>query len=113
MTNPPSDDKVNLKRRPIVIHIRGWYPISMMVLVMLLVSTANVFYTLHVDDKRAEADARRDRALVRAEREADQRWCKLLIPLDDSYQTDPRVQQSELGKRVAAAIHDIRAETGC
>lgn len=110
------DSRVDLKRqprRPIVIHLKGWYPLVMMGLVMILVTVGNVFYTIHVDAKRQKSEERARAAVVAAEREADRRWCKLLIPLDDSYQSNPNVQASELGRRVAAAIHDIREETGC
>lgn len=111
---PPVDGKVDLKRRqPIVIHIKGWYPIVIMGVVMALVTFGNVLYTIHVDHKREQSEARARAEVVRAERELDRRWCQLLIPLDDSYQTNPNVQASELGRRVAAAVHDIRAETGC
>jgi hypothetical protein len=106
-------DKVSLKRRPIEITIKGWYPIAVIIIVLMLLTGGNIAYTIHLDNKRRDTEARARAAVVAAERKADQRWCKLLIPLDDSYQANPNVQASELGRRVAAAIHEIRLETGC
>lgn len=108
-------ERVSLKRPPkhVQITIQGWYPIVVIGLVLVLLTLGNVTYTLHLDRKRQTSEARAREAVVAAERKADQRWCKLLVPLDDSYKSNPNVQASELGRRVAAAIHDIRIETGC
>jgi hypothetical protein len=47
----------------------------------------------------------------RTERENDRRWCQLLTTLDDAYRAAP--PQSETGRRLAADIHQLRAELGC
>lgn len=108
-----SEEKVSLKRRPIEIHIKGWYPVTVIIVVLVLLTAANIFYTIHLSNVRRVEDQKARAAVVAAERKADQRWCKLLVPLDDSYQTNPAIQSTELGRRVAAAIHDIREETDC
>jgi hypothetical protein len=47
----------------------------------------------------------------KAERANDQRWCKLLTTLDEAYRATP--PQSPTGQRLAADIHNLRAELGC
>lgn len=78
-----------------------WMVLATVVLSMLAVGMAGVVYTGHVDSRRAAA-----------ERESDRRWCDLLVTLDDAYRsgTPPT---TEIGKRVAVAIHDLRAQLGC
>lgn len=42
----------------------------------------------------------------------DRQWCGLLVTLDGAYSAGP-VPQTEVGKRVAAAVHDRRVNAGC
>jgi hypothetical protein len=106
-------EKVSLKRRPIEIHLKGWYPIAVIIVVLMLLTGGNIAYTIHLDNKRRDTETRARAAVVAAERKADQRWCKLLVPLDESYKNNPNVQASALGRAVAEAIHQIMIETGC
>ncbi len=77
-----------------------WYLLLAIVGSMLLLSLAGVWYTnwsVSQQDK--------------SERANDQRWCKLLTTLDEAYQATP--PQTPTGQRVAADIHNLRAELGC
>jgi hypothetical protein len=72
-----------------------------MVLVsMLLVSLAGVTYTRYVDEKREQA-----------EREADRRWCTLLVLLDGNNRRNPPA--TETGREYARIIHGLRMSLGC
>lgn len=110
MTEP---EKVSLKRKQIEITIKGWYPISIIIIVLMLLTGGNIAYTIHLNSKQRASEEKARAVAAAREREIDQRWCKLLIPLDEAYQSDPRVQSSDLGRKVAAAIHQIRLETDC
>lgn len=48
-------------------------------------------------------------------RENNRQWCELLTPLDSAYtSTDPGTQpQTELGRRVARAIHRLHDNFNC
>lgn len=106
-------EKVSLKRGPIIIQIKGWYQIFIIGFVLVGLTVGNLFYTIHLNNKQHDTETRARAAIVAAERKADQRWCKLLVPLDDSYQSNPNIQATDIGRRVAAAIHEIRRETDC
>lgn len=101
------------RRRPLLIQIKGWYPIMVLAVILTLLTAGNIAYTIHLNNDSKDGEARARESLVAAERKADQRWCKLLVPLDDSYQKNPNVQATDIGRKVAAAIHEIRIETGC
>jgi hypothetical protein len=107
------EEKVSLERKPRVIRIQGWYQIAVIGFVMALLGAGNLAWTYRVDQDRQESERKAREAVIAAEREADRRWCELLVPLDDSYQSNPNVQSTELGRRVAAAIHNIRVAVGC
>lgn len=77
-----------------------WYKVAMIVVATVLLLIFNVGYTTWVDSKRAQT-----------ERESDQRWCQLLTTLDEAYSTTPPT--SELGRKVAVAIHDLRTTLDC
>lgn len=85
-----------MPRRPAPV----WYVLVTVTASMLLVSVAGIWYTNHVDTKRE-----------RAERESDRRWCVLLTDLDGAYGS--ATPQTELGRRIAAAIHELRGGFGC
>lgn len=52
-------------------------------------------------------------ALTRHERaESDRRWCSLLSELDAAYQTPPG-PTTEVGRKVAEEIHQLRVGLGC
>jgi hypothetical protein len=109
-------EKVPLKkapRGPVVIEIKGWYPIVMLGFVLLLVTFGNVIYTNHVDGERRQAEREALAAVQQAEREADRRWCTLMGLLDSAYSNPSTPPTTELGRAVAKAVHDIRVDLGC
>lgn len=91
---------------------RAWYPFLIIFLVMAL-SMVGVFgWISRVDHRREDAEREARAALIVAEREADQRWCTLLVELDDAYKAGPP-PTGETGKRIAEAIHGLRLGLGC
>jgi hypothetical protein len=77
-----------------------WMILVSIFLSVVALAVAGVLYTGHVDGKREAA-----------EREADQRWCELLITLDEAYSS--AVPATELGRRVADAVHNLRVGLDC
>lgn len=77
-----------------------WYGLLAVLVSLLMLGGAGWWYTTY-------AIAQQERA----ERESDRRWCQLLGTLDDAYRAAP--PQSETGKRLAADVHNLRAELGC
>lgn len=45
------------------------------------------------------------------QRQADHRWCELIVTLDEAWRAAP--PQSELGERIAAAMHKLREDIDC
>jgi len=78
----------------------AWYTLAVSVLLLIVLGVGGVLYT---NRTVSEQD--------KAERANDQRWCKLLTTLDEAYRATP--PQSPTGQRVAADIHNLRAELGC
>lgn len=71
--------------------LRAWWALMMVLIAAVLISSAGVVYT------------------NRVQREADKRWCALLITLDD-----PQVPPTtERGRRVQIQIHQLRHRLGC
>lgn len=95
---------MSLTRRPIEINIKGWYPIVVVVAVMVLITAGNIWWTYQVDHKRAEAEER-------ARRESDARWCNLMVTLDDAYSSV--TPATEVGRKVAKSIKDLRTDLRC
>lgn len=60
---------------------------------IIAVVVASILYTQSVD------------------RQSNQKWCEVLVPLDDAYSTSPPT--TELGQKVARAMHDLRINFGC
>lgn len=86
------------------------------VLVAVVLSTmglggAGIVYTNWAVGEQRKAERRAEAELLRAEREADRRWCELLITLDDAYGATP--PQSSTGQRLAADVHNLRVDLGC
>lgn len=77
-----------------------WLVLATVFFSVALLTVAGVLYTGYVDGKREAA-----------EREADRRWCDLLVTLDDAYGTG--TPTTDIGKRVAAAVHTLRVELDC
>ena len=88
-----------------------WIVLVTVVLSMLAVGLGAFAYTGYVDGQREKAERRARAELAAQEREADQRWCALLTTLDDAYSTIPPT--SELGRKVANAIHALRTDLNC
>lgn len=85
--------------------IRAWYAIAVSFIACLVIALAGVFYTNHV---QAQAQRRAD-----AERaDSDRRWCALLVELDHAYNQPPG-PSSEVGRKVASEIHQLRVGFGC
>lgn len=120
--SPPSgagqapDAKVKLgktPRAPIVVHVHGWYPMLVMAVVLVVITAFSIIYTNNVDDRREKAEREARNAVIQAERKADQRWCSLMVLLDNAYADPNTPPTTELGKKVAAAIHEIRLSLNC
>lgn len=72
----------------------------MVLVAMLTVTLAGVGYTRYVDGKRDLY-----------EREADRRWCTLLVLLDVNNQARPPA--TDTGREYARIIHGLRVSLGC
>lgn len=77
-----------------------WIVLVSIVLSVMGLAVAGVLYTSYVDGQREKA-----------EREADQRWCELLNTLDQAYGS--AVPATDLGRRVADAVHNLRVGLDC
>ena len=77
-----------------------WQRFVAVVVSVLILLAGNVGYTTYVDGQRD-----------RAERESDRRWCALLKELDQAYEETP--PQSEVGRNVAASVHELRVSLKC
>lgn len=78
-----------------------WMTLVSIVLSVMGLALAGVLYTGYVDGHREAA-----------ERESDRRWCDLLVTLDDAYTSGPQ-PTTDVGKRVASAVHVLRVQLGC
>jgi hypothetical protein len=85
--------------------IRAWYAIAVSFIACLVIALAGVVYTNYV-----QSQARHRTEAERAE--SDRRWCSLLVELDNAYRTSPG-PTTEVGKKVAAEIHQLRVSFGC
>lgn len=73
-------------RRPVPV----WYALLALLVSLLLVSGAGIWYTHH------------------AQREADRRWCELLTALSSGPPSE-----TERGRVIAAAVAQLRQDFGC
>ena len=86
-------------------YARFWYAIAVAFVAAAVVSVAGVAYTNYVQKQAGQRST--------AERvDSDRRWCALLVDLDAAYQTAPG-PTTELGRKVAAEIHNLRVSFGC
>jgi hypothetical protein len=85
--------------------IRAWYAIAVSFVACAVIALAGVVYTNYV-----QSQARHRTEAERAE--SDRRWCALLTELDNAYATSPG-PTTEVGKKVAAEIHQLRVGLGC
>lgn len=77
-----------------------WYFLATVVVSVLLVAGAGIWYTNYAIKQQE-----------RTEREQDRRWCALLTQIDNSYQRTPPT--TETGKVFAQTLHQLRVELGC
>lgn len=77
-----------------------WYSLIMVLVSMLVVTLAGVTYTRYVDQQREQA-----------EREADRRWCTLLVLLDENNKARPPATAT--GREYTRIIHGLRVSLGC
>lgn len=85
--------------------VRLWYALLVSFLACVVVAGSSVGYAGWVN---AESQKRAAAARV----ESDRRWCSLLTALDETYQGPPS-PTTELGRKVAAEIHELRVAFGC
>jgi hypothetical protein len=78
-----------------------WYALLAVMVSMLIVSAAGIWYTNHVQ-RGAELRAAQDR------READRRWCELLTILAGG-----PAATTERGRAIADAMARLRDGLGC
>lgn len=81
------------------------YAVIVAVVAFLAIAFAGVAYTNHVQSQ-AEHRAQAERA------ESDRRWCALLTELDNAYKGPP-APTTEVGRKVAAEVHQLRESFRC
>lgn len=77
-----------------------WYALLMVVLSMIVLTGLSVGWTSYVDGQREQS-----------EREADRRWCVLLVIVDDAYSDAPPT--TETGRRLAEAYRQMLKAFDC
>lgn len=85
--------------------VRFGYAVVVAFFACLAIALSGVLYTNHVQhvaDRRSTAE--------RAD--SDRRWCALLTELDNAYKGPP-APTTELGRKVAAEIHQLRESFRC
>lgn len=86
-------------------YVRTWYAIALAFVACLVVAGSAVAYA-GVVQRQAERRTEAERA------ESDRRWCSLLTELDNAYRIPPG-PTTEVGRKVAAEIHELRISFGC
>lgn len=76
-----------MRRQPIA------YSIAAIFLTLAVSIPSGLWYTNHV------------------QKESDQRWCELLVTMDDAYQAGSPT--TEIGRKIAALMHKLRVDFGC
>jgi len=82
------------------LSVPAWWTLAVSVALLIVLGVGGVLYTNRTVSQQDKL-----------ERANDQRWCKLLTTLDEAYRATP--PQSPTGQRLAADIHNLRAELGC
>jgi hypothetical protein len=82
-----------------------WYALIALVVSNALIVALGVAYTR---GQVREAEAR----IHTEERRSDLRWCRLLVPLDNSYR-DSYDKLTVTGRQIADVIHNMRGQFGC
>lgn len=81
--------------------IPRWYALMSM-FIGVAVSLGITLWYITVVDRQSDRDNEAN----------DRKWCTLLVELDDAYSAGPR-PTTEVGRRVADAIHQLRIDLGC
>ena len=102
--------KVNLAKPParVVVQVHGWYPIVMLVLVFVLISGLNIWYTTHVNNERHKADVK---AAETARAASRIQTCQLVVAFDELYKETPPT--SPAGIKVAELWAGYRRQLNC
>lgn len=79
-----------------------WYVLVTVMVSMLLVSGAGIWYTNHVDAKREHA-----------ERESDRNWCSIVGTMNQAFNDPANPPQTEIGRQLAADFAKLYAELDC
>lgn len=86
-------------------YVRFWYAIAVAFVACLLSAGGAIVYA-GVVQRQAEQRTEAERA------ESDRRWCALLTELDNAYHIKPG-PTTDVGRKVAAEIHELRISFGC
>lgn len=81
----------NNNRTPIPKSI--WYSVIASYVSGILITISMFVYTNYIDDQ------------------SNRRWCTIVVTLDDTYKQTPPL--TEVGKKIAESIHDLRIEFDC
>jgi hypothetical protein len=85
--------------------VRFGYAVVVAFFAVVAIAFAGVVYTNHVQSQ-AQHRAEAERA------ESDRRWCALLSELDNAYKGPP-APTTEVGRKVAAEVHQLRESFRC
>lgn len=77
-----------------------WYPVVVLFIVVITATALNFAYTNQVNNRT-----------IKEGRENDQKWCEMLVTLDDAYSSTP--PGSALGRKLAEDIHRLRVDLEC
>lgn len=81
-----------------------WYSIATSFTAVLVLAVGGVLYTKNVQD---ENDARYNRLVQQSE----QKWCAIIVTLDDSYKVTP--PSTPVGRKLATEMSRLRREFHC
>lgn len=71
--------------------LRAWWALAMIVVMSIVTAGVCIFYTAH------------------QQRTSDQRWCQLMVSLDDPQIPPP----NERARVIEQELHDLRHKFGC
>ena len=101
--------KPNAEVRALKAHMRALWYLNILLGSLLICSIAFTIGYTNAVDRRSRHDT------AAADRLSDRQWCDLLRTLDTAYNNPQPNQQptTELGRRIAQAIHDLRNRFSC
>lgn len=74
---------------------RFWYSVIVVVVVQLALSISVAVYANYVAA------------------EANRKWCGLVSTMDDAYSQSPQQPTTQIGKRIATEMRELRVSFGC